>query len=331
MTKKEIIYIAGYGRSGSTLLARLLGSHSDIFTAGELINYIQLVDHPDNYCSCGQKIQECSFWSDTIQQFTKNFKNISELRKSQNRVESMIRFAGLSRQSRSLNYSRFRDTNQSILGSISHQLHDNVRYIVDSSKTTTSRFFRPIMLSRICGEKVKLIHIVRDGRGCMWSMLKGTDTGLLKSTELQQQSSSPTFRTAIHWPIANLAAHLFQFLQPAGNYCRIKYEDLVEKPDITFSVLEDFLDVAFDRQVEIIKNGGEIESGHLLAGNRMRTSIKISVKADVEWKRKLNLSQELLFWLLNWPLMMFYRYRFRGNSLVPSSPATPTKKPEETT
>ena len=49
----KIIYIAGYGRSGSTLLARILGSHENIFTVGELINFLNLVNIDDSICSCG--------------------------------------------------------------------------------------------------------------------------------------------------------------------------------------------------------------------------------------------------------------------------------------
>jgi hypothetical protein len=140
-------------------------------------------------------------------------------------------------------------------------------------------------------------------------MMKGTDTGLLKNTHLNKQSSFPVIRTAVHWPFANLAAHLFQATHPAKDYCRIKYEDLVAYPEETCTLLGEFLGIDMDQQTEILKNGADIHPGHLMAGNRMRSSTHIKVKPDIEWKQRLKYRYKLLFWVINWPLMIFYRYR----------------------
>jgi hypothetical protein len=44
MHRGVIIYIAGYGRSGSTLLERILGSHERFFGLGELASFLDLLD-----------------------------------------------------------------------------------------------------------------------------------------------------------------------------------------------------------------------------------------------------------------------------------------------
>lgn len=304
---KKIIYIAGYGRSGSTLLARILGCHEDIFTVGELINFLNLIDNDNSICSCGREIQRCSFWSTIIQTTKKHYKNTSALADVQKRTESISNLFRhiLGSASDKIIYE---DAQRNIIRIIFQKLPDNVKYIVDSSKTTWSRFLRPIALSKISSQHVKVIHIVRDGRGCMWSMIKGTDTGLLRGSTLKRHSPFPVIRTAIHWSLANWAAHIFQASHPSENYCRIRYEDIVEQPERICTTLGSFLGVNLDRQVEIIRKGGDINTGHLMAGNRMRSIKRIRIKADIEWKTRLSLNHQLLFLLLNWPMMTYYGY-----------------------
>lgn len=62
---KKIIYIAGLGHSGSTILDMALGSHPNIIGLGEIYavfnskNYKNLFEK--STCSCGEKGKDCSF------------------------------------------------------------------------------------------------------------------------------------------------------------------------------------------------------------------------------------------------------------------------------
>lgn len=60
----KVIYIAGNGHSGSTLLDIILGNlkPSEIFSAGEITNVVR-ASILDEYCSCGEKISNCDEWS----------------------------------------------------------------------------------------------------------------------------------------------------------------------------------------------------------------------------------------------------------------------------
>jgi hypothetical protein len=308
MARKTIIYIAGYGRSGSTLLARLLGDHEAIFTAGELINFIDLVDSCDVDCSCGRELCTCPFWSKVFEAFTAGSPNGQEIAKNQKKMESIAGFPGSVCGFTSSRVDRYCRISRNVMDSIFKRSPDHTRFIVDSSKTTWSRCNRPLMLSRMGDYDVKVIHLVRDGRGCLWSMIRGTDTGLLKKAKLLERSSFPVFRTALHWPLANLAAHLFQLLRPPANYCRIRYEDLVENPEQVSETLEKFLGITSLSTFGAMKTGAEIRLQHIMAGNRMRASKKVTVRADLEWKERLPKGQALLFGVLNWPLMRLYGY-----------------------
>jgi len=65
---KKIIYIAGLGHSGSTILDMALGAHPKMIGLGEIYavfnskDYVSLFEN--STCSCGKKGCDCSFWKD---------------------------------------------------------------------------------------------------------------------------------------------------------------------------------------------------------------------------------------------------------------------------
>jgi len=73
--KSKVIYIVGEGRSGSTLLERILGQHPDIFATGEL-QYIWNRSFIENQlCSCGKAFYDCEVWEGIRNIFLKRQKN----------------------------------------------------------------------------------------------------------------------------------------------------------------------------------------------------------------------------------------------------------------
>ena len=58
----NILYIAGYGRSGSSILARLLAQQDGIVSLGEFHMAPQKF-REDAPCSCGEPLSQCSFWA----------------------------------------------------------------------------------------------------------------------------------------------------------------------------------------------------------------------------------------------------------------------------
>jgi hypothetical protein len=66
-----VLYIAGNGHSGSTLLDIIIGSSPKVFSAGEL-TFITRDSILEEYCSCGSLIQDCEVWSKIISIWSKN-------------------------------------------------------------------------------------------------------------------------------------------------------------------------------------------------------------------------------------------------------------------
>ncbi len=61
----KVLYIAGYGRSGSTLLGNILGQIDGFFFVSEIHNIWTHIAE-DRLCACGQTISRCPVWSEII-------------------------------------------------------------------------------------------------------------------------------------------------------------------------------------------------------------------------------------------------------------------------
>src|SRR3954452_15131421 len=64
--KKKIVYIAGYSRSGSTILEIVLSSHAKIFGTGELGYLFDDWIEGTRRCTCEQVYADCVFWRNLI-------------------------------------------------------------------------------------------------------------------------------------------------------------------------------------------------------------------------------------------------------------------------
>jgi hypothetical protein len=65
--KPRVLYVLGYGRSGSTVLGMALGQHSDMVNLGEISALRRFVPGPTyvppRACGCLQQLDQCSYWS----------------------------------------------------------------------------------------------------------------------------------------------------------------------------------------------------------------------------------------------------------------------------
>jgi len=310
---KKILYIAGYGRSGSTLLERILSSHEKLFGTGELWRLHGMLDRCDWTCSCGKKVDKCEFWGEIFANLASLDITSGEWQKTQEKKESLIHFLNHVPGSSSIgNGMSYGELTKSLFEEIFRQVPESVSYLIDSSKTSRKSFFRPITLSRYGEMDVRVIHLIRDGRGCMWSNLKGSNRKIERGEDPNLPFAG--LRTAISWPLTNSVADLFKRLEGSRNYLRLTYENFVNRPGESLELIGKFVEVDFTRQIDMLEKEKPIPPTHQLAGNRLRKKESIVLREDKEWKDKLTTWHNFLFWLLDWPWALKYGYRpFRSS------------------
>ncbi len=282
MTKLAFIMAASH--SGSTLLAMLLGSHPHSTTIGDTAGTSHRKD-PDYQCSCGKKARECPFWWHVkdemarrgadldVTDFGTRFEYpespfINRVLHAEHRgpVLEAIRdamlwsSAGWRRKSRAVITQ-----NIALLDAVTNITQAHV--VVDSSKLP----HRLKHLLRIDGLEVKVIHLVRDGRGVAHTYIH--DNGW------------PVHKSAIEWQRGILAAERLLARLDRDLWTQVRYEDLCADPRAELEKLSLFLGLDPD-QVNVDFRAADLH----VFGNKMRLALDHDVRLDTKWQTELTKS-----------------------------------------
>lgn len=251
----RVVYIAGYGRSGSTLLDVLLGSHEAIFGAGELVNLFSSAVRGWP-CSCGLSPPACPFWGEVLKLVSSDLPGLGwddadAITRRRDGISSFRRPRG------PCTYERLW---RSVFAAIGRMA--SVRVVVDSSKTAHDAYRRPGAL-REAGLDVRTIHLVRDPRAVVWTNVQRTRPILAGrvgryTTELSVVNA---VRTILGWMAAGRAAR---------DGVLVRFEDLVTVPVPALRALEPVL--GEDLGGVIDRLGRALPVAHGIAGNPMRRS-----------------------------------------------------------
>jgi hypothetical protein len=174
--------------------------------------------------------------------------------------------------------------------------------LVDSSKSTW-KTGRRLALLKECGFDVRGIHLVRDPRGVMYSISKGSNR-LLESGG-HAQLFGGMFRGLLGWVLANLLAEIS--LLKENTFVRIRYEDLVADPVAALGRIGTLLGVDMQPVTMRLATGDSLLRGHGVSGNRMRRQGPVTIVNDTRWRDALPLSGRMLA-LVAWPLARRYGY-----------------------
>ncbi len=316
----SIIYIAGYGRSGSTLLDRILSQHQDVLGSGEICNALTTLQTPDQLCSCGAAIGKCGVWK-TISEHIRSWMNKSglssthELGVIQRKMESRKSLVHLLISGKlpalTVDEQNLYNKYQGLLFSTFSRCQKGQKYVVDSSKTAAHTAARPVVLSLFSGLPVHVIHLVRDPRSVLRSRLKGGNHELEKG--LATKGRLIGFRTILGWIQANLSAAAISLLIGRERVCLVRYEDLVDKPHETVEQICTFLGVESDSITEAFDREFLPQVSHMASGNRMRLK-----PTKLENKKSETTVPGYLRWLCTimcFPLMKKYGYTRSGGVL----------------
>ena len=300
----RIAYIAGYGRSGSTILDIALGQHAALVGAGEITSLTQHVWRNNEYCACGKAIRDCSFWSSVLREWSngqhsglmEEYCALQQKFEGLSMVTKLLSGIGLGKQ-----FSLYTRHTKRLFGAM-HSCSGR-QMIVDSSKLPG----RAMALAQIPGIDMRVIHLVRDGRGVAWSLLKGyerdTTSGLQK--EIKPKS---VFRTALRWSMVNLAVEYLSRKLGPERVIRVRYEDFASEPVAVMEKIGAFLELDLSRVGTSLQNGEAMGPGHQVVGNRLRMNTSIALNKDETWRARMPARQQISFQRLGGWMLRRYGY-----------------------
>ena len=299
----KVVYIAGDGRSGSTLLDRLIGAYQGVFSCGELGNLLQSTGSFDEYCACSARAQECPFWNDVIMRWSASVPGFSppEYRRLQHRFER-LRFlfnpfneVAFGRR----RFARYAEYTYGLFDAIAEL--SGAEAIVDSSKSPA----RALALSRVPGLDLRLLHLVRDVRGVAYS-LRIPYRERPKDGPFANVRRRSNLRFAGTWALVNYFCERVR-AQIRGPSLFIRYEDYTADPD---SILAGVAGLMGMPRIGYDMGAGQLlKQGHQVAGNEVRMKPIQKISTDEHWRTYFGSVMQKWLYLVVLPLMLRYRYR----------------------
>src|SRR5918998_6445800 len=302
----KILHITGWGRSGSTLLARLLNEVPGFFSAGELrvvwrAGYLQGLR-----CGCGRPIRECPIWSRAVQQAAKAAGPLdpTAIVELQKRWAPVRRTGALLRGARhEIGVASEQAKYVEELAGLYQALADQAaaRVVVDSSKRPSDA----ALLTWMKDASPYSVQLVRDPRAVAysWRRRKG---GLARFGPVHS-----TWQW-LHW---NLQADRVRKRLGPSRTMLVRYEDFVSQPRATIEAIVRLL--GEDRPPLPWREGEGISlnANHMIGGNPDRFSAgPIQIRSDEEWRDGQSRLDRAVATGLSLPLLHRYGYSWRART-----------------
>lgn len=303
----KVLYIVGWGRSGSTILDNVLGQLDGFFSVGEL-NYLwerNLIENRS--CGCGNLFRACGVWQGIFDRAYGGMdcvdaREMLRLRDRGARTRHLpLMLAPLGK---SLTRARL-DGYLESLGRLYRGIQEETgsRVIVDSSKLPSYGY----VLDMVPGVDLYVVHLVRDSRAVAYSWLRKK---FQPDTESFLERHS-VFESPVVWSVWNSVSEVF-WRQSPERYLRLRYEDFVDQPQ---EAIGRILGLVRENVTQLpFTEGREVELGvnHTVAGNPSRFETgRVELRLDEEWKSRMKRSDRLVVTALSAPLLWRYGYSLR--------------------
>ncbi len=296
----KVLFIGGYGRSGSTLLDRVMGSHDGFFSAGEIRHLFREGLVENRRCGCGLPFSECPFWSEVVATAFGRLgaSDVAEIMAVKTHVDRFFRIPQIVTGKGGARFRADLDAYVDILARLYAAIArvSGARVIVDSTKDVSHGY----LLARVPGVDVRQVHLVRDARAVAWSwQRKRYNPG-----SGGYMDRYPVIRTAAEWSVINALTRALRSRRP---YRLVRYESFVVDPAATVAKVLELMDEPGPPALQ----GRAVDLGpsHTVAGNPMRFERgRIEVRADAGWRSAMPAPSRWVVTALSWPSLVRYGF-----------------------
>jgi GT2 family glycosyltransferase len=328
-----VLFIAGSGRSGSTMLERVIGEMPGFANVGELIDMFRRSREGER-CGCGQPFTDCPFWTGVGKRAFGgwNAGDLAAVARLQDKVARQRHMPKL--LAMRLAGQDFRD-DVATYGGYYRKLYRAIaaeagaQYVVDSSKWPV----QALALAR-AGIDVRVIHLVRDARGVAYSMNKDVARPHTLHENDVMWRTAPA-GAALRWATCQSETEL---LRRHMRVTRVRYEDFVRQPRHTVETALARLGLPSTSSHLAHIDQGRVVLGksHGLSGNPSRfRDGEIVLRRDEAWRGQMSRLDRVVVTAIGLPFMLRYgRSRTAaahpatsGNG-APASAPTPEHWPE---
>jgi sulfotransferase family protein len=300
----KLLYIAGWARSGSTLVEQVVGQIEGWFPCGE-VNHVW-----NNFvCGCGVPAFDCEFWKPILNETLARHPGLDAeaaiALRDRALAQSPGTLAAITREAkRGLNpdspRARYKGLLLDLYASIARAT--GARVLIDSSKTAADAY----LIAALSEIELYVLHLVRDPRATAYSW----------SRKKEQSYDPPVYfgrlsphKSSINWLRRHAVIELFVRPRQRSRYMRMRYEDFAAHPQGAALSICSFMgepdaSLPFSSERRI-----QIDPNHTASGNPVRfTQSELEIEIDNEWRTRMETGPRLRATLPAAPLMPRYGY-----------------------
>lgn len=311
----RVLFLGGLGRSGTTLLERILGELPGVCALGEVVHLWRRDVIDDERCGCGERFSRCDFWRQVGDAAFGGWRPTQALR-----TIALRSAVERTRHLPELAAPRLRTVRARLVGEYTDAYRrvyqaaaavSGARVVVDSSKHASLAF-----CLRWCPDiDLRVVHMVRDPRGVAYSWTRQRPRP--EADGDAEMTRYPPVRSALLWNALNTA---FGVLERLGTPVRrLRYEEFLADPVATVEDIRRFAELPPDpAALGFLTNGSALLGpSHSAAGNPMRfTTGHVALRSDDAWRHELATSQRRLVGALTAPLLGAYGYALAARDEV---------------
>jgi hypothetical protein len=277
MEKPRVMYIMGAAHSGSTILGIALGMHPNVEMVGELHKLPRFGWMPNETrrCACHAPLFQCPFWCEVYRCWcaavgTNRLADYIRLQQIYEHPSTGSMRVWMESRAPSHRFADYADMTAALYTAI--RSVSGKRVIVDSSKSPT----RSYALLRTDRLDLRLIHLVRDGRGVVWSKKRPRKQNINDGVPADIPAV-PVAHTSRGWVTTNLRSEWVARQAGVSRARRLLYEQLTDAPDALLQEVGSLLSEDLSQVAHAIAAGTPIPIGHVMAGNHIRMADSVVV------------------------------------------------------
>jgi hypothetical protein len=314
----RVLYICGWGRSGTTIVDRVLGAVPGFVSVGELRSLWD-ADPTVQRCGCGAAVARCPLWGPILSSMSAASgytpRTVLSMRDEVARSRHLLRLRWAAHHPRRTipPVASYGDVLEGIYRVVLASTGSGI--VIDSSKHPAEA----LLLAGRPNVDLTVLHLVRDPRGVAYSWNRGGSEAVPAGGSGDRPPRRGAVSSSAWWTAWNGATEALIRPLLGSRYISLRYEDVMADPRQQLgNVIQRLGGSIADLP---LVNGNEIVLGpsHTVAGNpsRMRTG-PMHLATDRQWETKMTSADTWRATLPAIPLMRYYGYAFRRPAAPPS-------------
>jgi len=318
----KVLFLAGKGRSGGTLLAALLGQLPGFFNIGELNRLWDwgLVSDSQRFgsassdyrCGCGEPLQACPTWRAILARADQLAPELAPLADAgiDRDQAAVVRWSQTARlfRARPGGHSGWRELDRytAATSAVYRAITEvtGARVVVDSSRLP----IEPVGLGLVPGVDVKVTQLVRDPRAVVYSWKR-----LKRTADYSDDEYMPRFSasyTTASWLARNVVT---EAVRRRGPVEVVQYDDMAREPAAVLRHLAAFVGEPAGDLEFLTSDRAVLAPTHTSGGNPNRMqSGAIKIAPDDEWRHGIAARDRAVATAIALPLLHRYGLPIRS-------------------